>query len=293
MDEALVPTNCSYNHHWAWQCSKCLKCGECTNGSQIHKFCFEFVDEPETYIPIRSDQEASILWEEVQNMENSEMFDLTYHLQKEDTSIYIAHETLTERYPYEDFTTPAYTGIELHRYLTREVNEKEFFMMHNQWDTEILNLKKLKEGKGVFIRMNCYYRNNGEKDCVYHVDCLNEQKLNIQSAGYIKGWLLARATSPTQFVNLIIRTPDLFFCHACKHFIFQTVEYQFSPLPLSSVWPNCHVVQNRTKIKHASIVLTVERLSVLIKPLRPEPPAKRPRLLPGWIDARRELDFDE
>lgn len=225
-------------------------------------------------------------------MENSELFDLTYHLHREDTSIYIAHKTLAERYPYEDFTSPAYTGIELHKYLTREVEEKEFFMMYNQWDTAILNLGKLKEGKEVFMRVNCFTRHNGENDCVYHADCINTQKVATQSAGYIKGLMLATSNNPHQFVKLIARNPHLFFCHACKNFMFQTVEYSTCPLPSPSVWPICALVQNHSKRKGASLLLTVERWSVLIKPFRAIEP-KRRRVLPGWIEARRRLDFNE
>lgn len=284
---------CVYGHDFDIFCTKCLDCGECTNGSQLHKFC-SFVDEPETFIEVCENKEDSLLLTDVQNMENNQIFDLTYRFYKVATSIYTAHEELTNEYPYEDFTSPLYTGIELHQYLTMEVTRKEFFLMWNQWEDTMINNKLLKDGEQIFMRINALVRDNGERECVYHVDCINSDIYTNSSSGYIKGILLTTSAYPQHFCKLVVQAPNLFFCHACSHFMFDTVEYSCLPLPEPSVWPYCNLYQTEEKNRSAIVSLTVEKHIQIIKPfIFVSKKQKSEGRSSGWLSSRRRLNFDE
>ena len=131
-----------------------------------------------------------------------------YQFEKIKTGIDVAHETLCNQYPHEDFSELHYANLTLHRWLTSEVYKMEFYLMENQWGKRICRIsdhQKIRMRRGVHVR-------NSVKHAVYHLNCVDSDNPVYKSCGFAKGLLTVEAKDRGEFVRMITEAPQLFFC---------------------------------------------------------------------------------
>lgn len=280
---------------------KCLRCGECTNGSQIHRVCWprdeedneisELLASATECLPteeqeaaaksIQSDTPISLQVEEQLAFEESFMDLQTYRFEMCETDMDIAHKTLSTVYPNEDFDSPAFQRLHVHKYLTSEMTRFEFFIAHKQWGADIIRFPtnhEIRMRKGVVSKFN----KKTQEHEVYHISCIDTEQRGFLEKGFTKALLSIEARNNERFVELMTEVSNLFFCKHCDHYMFDCVEFYTTKvwaIPDEDVWPKCeHMLHTCTlHDEYTYGTLMAHKLIGIVYPQ--EPPKKRRRIL--------------
>ncbi|QHG62571.1 NS3 [uncultured densovirus] len=304
--------NCVYGKD-PCSCSKCDRCGLCTNGSQLHRSCFKdwgvtlmaedeemselmagaeeslpTAEEEETAIALQRDTPLSMQYEEMSTFENNLLFEQTYQFETCKTDVDIVFETLSKNYPDEDFNSSDFQRLDIHKYLTSEMTKLEFFIAHNQWDYEFAHYPKnipVRMRKGVVTRFN----NSEQQHNVYHMSCIDTEHSGFTAGGFTKGLLTVEARNVKEFFDIIIDSPEMFFCKYCEHYMFDCIEHYSGKaweIPSEDIWPSCnYIIQSymtdRTN-EESYYTLHAHKIIAIVYPQ--EPPKKKV--------CRRLFDYD-
>lgn len=169
-----------------------------------------------------------------------------HHYENLLTDIDIVGEHLAQMYPDEDFDSEQYQRILLPKYLSARVTKKQFFLMENQWGTEICHFP---ENGPIRMRMGVTGRYNRTKEThfVHHVSCINDDHPGFQLASFTYALLTVEARDCHELISMMVASPNLFFCNFCSKFMFNEVEYQPNSvfkIPSSLEWPPCEFLVN-------------------------------------------------
>lgn len=212
--------------------------------------------------------------------EQDELDIQTYPFEMATTDIDHAGPALDKAYPCEDFDDESYQRIDLHKYLTAEVHQKEFFMMYNQWGTSIL----FKHGPHDPIRMTVpviYKFMKSQITFAFHEKCVNKALIQPSTA-YTHAILEVHARNGKEFLDMITDAPQYFFCLRCEYFLYNDVSYysnnQMEDIKKKSV--KCPHTYRRCDKPGTDgktyFFMQVEKLIGLTSPQ--EPPRKKRRL---------------
>nr|QOD39530.1 NS3 [uncultured densovirus] len=241
-------------------CSKCAHCGLCTNGSQLHRNCIDLMAEDEEVSELMAESDESLFAENEENeqvqrntpvniedvqmetFENNLLFEQSYQFEVCQTDVDIAFENLTSAYPDEDFDGDTFQGLVIHKYLTSEMTKFEFFIAHNQWGNKVAHYPKnipVKMRKGIVLRFNDISKHYD----VYHTSCIDTDSSGFMAGGFSKGLLTTEARNIDEYIDLIIESPEMYFCKYCEHYMFDCIEHYSGKaweIPSVDIWPSCN-----------------------------------------------------
>lgn len=230
---------------------------------------------------LRSNTPISMHLEDLEE-EEALIFHYTFRFEMVTTDIDIAFPTLTENYPNENFESESYQRYDIHKYLSDQVNRKEFFIANNQWGIEFANYKK---DEPIRMREAIITKFDKDKDInvVYHVKCIKDVNMEL---GYTKGLLTVETSNVQEFFKCIINVPDLFFCGVCEHYIFDEIQYyddaQFENA--KKYWPKCDNFIMTYGDDDNYVNLMANKCICYVSYFSDEPPKKK---------VCRRLNFDE
>ena len=249
--------DCLYSDEINCDCTKCINCGLCTNGSQLHRSCWkdyltagsdeELPTEEQEAEAIALQPNTPLTAEQIDDLQiaeyESDELDTqpessTWMFQAVRTSIDIVYKALREAYPDEDFNNDLYNNYIVSKYVSDEVSKFEFFIMQNQYGKNIFNKNApFRMRKGVHLR-------DGK---AFHLNCINADADGYDVGRFSKGIVTVEAQSRFKMVNMMKKYPDFFFCAngECEKFLFFDVGY-FSDTawawPPKDSYPDCPYV---------------------------------------------------
>ena len=279
------------------QCSKCVFCGLCTNGSQYHRTCakqesielmaednevFELMANAGESLPSEEEEAAAIevqrntpisfQEEHLSSDEDDTLFEENYQFKRIVTDVDQAFAALRENFPDEDFDSFDYQRISIPAYLTSEMNKLEFFIANNQWGHRFVHYPEntlVRMRKGVIARYNAQRK---EHD-YYHLHCIDSSSANFSSLGFTKALLTVESRNYRELLKLIISSPDPFFCKACHYYMFDAVEYYKNStwqIPSTDVWPVCSALVYSKTLNNTNektyVTVYVNKLIVVVHP---------------------------
>ena len=218
-------------------CVRCYICGEKTNGSQCHRSCLS-IEDAELCELFAGDEESLPTEKEEKDAKNKQAQELydneTYRFSVFPTSIDIVGKVLNNAYPGEKFTEPDFHPIWLNKYVTGEIDKRDFFLLDNQTKPS----SKMFHHEGtVRMRVPVYFR----KGHIFHNSCITKNK-GFGPGGFSHGILTVCAQDIDAFYGLMIANADTFFCDSCCHFLFEEVSYYVDSayaLPSIDDYPKC------------------------------------------------------
>nr|QOD39567.1 NS3 [uncultured densovirus] len=205
---------------------KCAHCSLCTKGSQVHSSCLKdfvemSIEDNEVLDLLAIDEEMPTEEQEIEAISiqrntplsfEKEMDDLTYKFETTQTSLDFVNEDLARHYPKADFDDDYYIQFRLPSYLSDKVSKFQFFLMYNQWGSEMCYYSR-----GVPIRMRkavTFVAN----DNLCHISC-------VDRFAYRTAILTVEARNHVEFIELVSSTPENFFCTHCEMFLFDDIEH--------------------------------------------------------------------
>lgn len=209
-----------------------------------------FADNSECLLTIEEEIEAESLRrntplsaqaEEYVTFEENMLFAKTYQYEIIKTDIDIVGDTLRKNYPDEDFDSADFQRMDIHKYLTSEMTKFEFFIAHNQWGYEFVHYPEntpIRMRKGVITRWNNTYQNHD----LYHLHCIDSEHAGFKAGGFSKALLTTEARNSREFIDLIIESPESYFCKYCEHYLFDCIEHYAGSawdIPSEDIWPSC------------------------------------------------------
>jgi hypothetical protein len=228
---------------------------------------------------LRRDTPVTMQYEEMEKANKEHMFHQTFRYEMVKTDINIVLPTLKSAYPNEDFDSPLFQRMDIHKYLSDEVTRREFFIANNQWQTKFARYPKnepIRMRKGVITK----------EHKVYHKECKEDFTI---SSGFTKALITVETSNVDEFFDCVINEPDLFFCDCCQRYIFDEIEYyndnQFA-IPDIDIWPECkHILLVYGDDDNDYVSLMAHQLiGIVVSCFSEEPPKKK---------ICRRLDFDE
>ena len=208
--------NCSH--------SKCFVCGECTNGSQIHRSCFkneipELSAKGES-LPTKEEEDemsevqpstplsATALFEDPEEAELGEYFKF----------VKVSRNTTDE----DDLVA---NPPDIHQYLSEYVKREDFEDMY--------------ELSGHSMVYNCGpYRLR--TPVIVHDHKINHLMCGEDIEEGLKGVVTVHSTSREELVDMIKDDEDYFFCNTCGYFLFSELEFMSDRvMTIPDTYPKC------------------------------------------------------
>ncbi len=155
----------------------------------------------------------------------------------------------------------------------------EFYVAHNQWNYAFAHYPKnvpVRMRKGVVTRFNTSTTQHN----VYHINCIDTEHRGFLNMGFTKGMITVEARNVKEFMDIIIDSPEIFFCTYCEGYMFDCIEHYTGKawaIPTEDIWPKCtNVLQSAITDKtneDTYYTLEAHKLIGIVHPQ--EPPRKK------------------